>query len=131
MDKGGVRHLFEQLITKRQARRTDQRTSGAALGTLEISQRCEGRAEGDDEKLQSGMLSEHETRAAKNKRNKAILATRFPGYCTHELYFHHLRGSTARGCSHELVSQQPKRCKYGRHDLPAGFTAKTRDIEWN
>ena len=128
-ERGGARRLFEQLITKRKARNASKQPS-TELGTTEVSQTCEKCAEGD-EGLESSMPSGHEAKAANNKQNKATLARRFPGYCTHELYFHHLRGSTARRCSNELVSQQPERCKYGRHDTPPGFATKTRDINWN
>ena len=127
-DKNGARHMFEHLITKRQARSTHStdehstdmltRTRGDDCGTIV-----------NDVHGPSETSSCEERRAANNKRNRAVLASRFPGYCAHELYFHHLRGS-ARRCTNKIESEQPECCRRGRHDRPPDFGPKTRDIEW-
>ena len=63
--------------------------------------------------------------AARNAANIKALRERFPSYCSHQLYFVHVRGKANRGCAYGDADK----CERGSHASPLGLALRTRDLD--
>lgn len=73
----------------------------------------------------SGAAAAEAANAARNKANIEKLRERFPGCCSHQLYYVHVRGKAERGCKYG----DAEKCERGSHAAPIGLVQKTRDLD--
>ena len=64
---------------------------------------------------------------ARNAANIQLLLEWYPEYCSYELYWHHVRGSTKHRCTHDATGAG--HCSRGSHLAPAGLALKGRLLD--
>ena len=64
---------------------------------------------------------------ARNEANVQLLRQWYPEYCSYELYWHHVRGSTKHRCTHDATGAG--HCSRGSHLAPAGLALKGRLLD--
>jgi len=111
------------------AKLTDPRDGNAYCMPCWSADESDDEADGSDDEAaaaaKAAAAAAEAANAARNKANIGKLRARFPGYCSHQLYYVHVRGKDERCC----IYGDAEKCARGSHAVPADLAQKTRDLD--